>query len=115
MRELSVPARVAVAVTAVFVVALIVPVAWGQQKVTGGSLTAADYVEIQQLVARYAYAVDTHADDGYAYADLFAAEGVFGGASTTSGREALAKLARSTQAERGGPSYTRHNQTNDVI
>lgn len=115
MKELSFLARVAVAVTAVSVVALVVPVVWGQQKATGGSLTAADHVEIQQLVARYAYAVDTHADDGYAYADLFAADGVFGGASTTSGREALAKLARSTQAERGGPSYTRHYLTNVVI
>jgi SnoaL-like protein len=49
-----------------------------QQRVTGGSLTAADYIEIQQLVARYGYAVDTHADNGYAYADLFAADGTFG-------------------------------------
>ena len=115
MRELSVRVRLAVAVTAVSVVALVVPVAWGQQKATGGSLTAADYVEIQQLVARYAYAVDTHADDGYAYADLFASDGVFGGASTTTGRDALAKLARSTHAERAGPSYTRHYLTNIVI
>ena len=115
MRELSVRARVAVAVIAVSVVALVVPIAWGQQRVTGGSLAAADYVEIQQLVARYAYAVDTHAGDGYAYADLFAPDGVFGGASTTTGREALAKLARSTQAERSGPSYTRHYLTNVVI
>jgi hypothetical protein len=46
-----------------------------QQKVTGGTLGAADYIEIQQLVARYGYAVDTHADNGYAYADLFTATG----------------------------------------
>jgi actinorhodin biosynthesis protein ActVIA len=76
-------------------------------------LTAADYVEIQQLVARYGYAVDTHADNGYAYADLFAPDGVFGG--KTSGREQLAALARSTQAQRGGPSYTRHFVTNVII
>ena len=87
-------------------------VAWGQQKFTG-TLTAADYVEIQQLVARYAYAVDTHADNGNAYADLFAPDGVFGG--KTQGREALAKLAMSTQAERGGPDYTRHYLTNVII
>jgi hypothetical protein len=83
-----------------------------QQKVTGGSLTAADYVEIQQLVARYGYAVDTHADNGYAYADLFTADGVFG---KTQGREALAELARTTQKERGGPAYTRHFLTNVII
>lgn len=115
MKEPSVRARLVTALTAVSVAVLVAPLAWGQQKVAGGSLTAADYVEIQQLVARYAYAVDTHADNGYAYADLFAPDGVFGGASTTTGREALAKLARSTQAERGGPSYTRHYLTNVII
>jgi hypothetical protein len=83
-----------------------------QQKVTGGSLTAADYVEIQQLVARYSYAVDTHADNGYAYADLFTPDGMFG---KTKGREALAELARTTQKDRGGPSYTRHFLTNVII
>jgi hypothetical protein len=83
-----------------------------QQKVAGGTLTAADYVEIQQLVARYGYAVDTHADNGYAYADLFTPDGVFG---KTRGREALAELARTTQKERGGPAYTRHYLTNVII
>jgi hypothetical protein len=83
-----------------------------QQKVTGGTLTAADYVEIQQLVARYAYAVDTHSDNGYAYADLFTPDGVFG---KTKGREALAELARTTQKERGGPAFTRHFLTNVII
>jgi hypothetical protein len=88
------------------------PLARAQQKVTGGNLTAADYIEIQQLVARYGYAVDTHADNGYAYADLFTPDGVFG---KTKGREALAELARSTQKERGGPAYTRHYLTNVII
>jgi hypothetical protein len=100
-------------VTAVVLGTLAMAVVSGQQKVTGATLTAADYVEIQQLVARYAYAVDTHADNGYAYADLFAPDGVFGG--TTKGREALANLARTTQEDRGGPSYTRHYLTNVII
>src|SRR5439155_2473619 len=80
-----------------------------QQKPNVSTLTAGDYVEIQQLVARYAYAVDTHADNGYAYADLFAPDGVFGGKTKgrEKGREALADLARNTQKERGGSSYTR--------
>lgn len=86
--------------------------AWGQQKTAGGTLSAADYVEIQQLVARYAYAVDTHAGNGNAYAELFVPDGVFG---KTTGRSALAKLALSTQADRGGPSYTRHYLTNVII
>jgi hypothetical protein len=86
--------------------------AQAQQKAVGGVLTAADYVEIQQLVARYGYAVDTHADNGYAYADLFTPDGVFG---KTQGREALAELARTTQKDRGGPAYTRHFLTNVIV
>ena len=35
------------------------------------TLTAQDYVDIQQLAARYSHALDTGADNGYAYADLF--------------------------------------------
>jgi hypothetical protein len=102
---------------AVLLMALVIGVAGSssaraQQKITGGTLTAADYVEIQQLVARYSYAVDTHADNGYAYADLFTSDGVFG---KTKGREALAELARTTQKDRGGPAYTRHYLTNVII
>ena len=41
-------------------------------------LTPLDYVEIRQLAARYAHAVDQGADDGYAYADLFAPGANFG-------------------------------------
>jgi SnoaL-like domain len=66
------------------------------------TLTPADYIEIQQLLARYAYALDTGANDGYMYADLFAADGV---AFTTTGRDNLAKLAL---AEPHGPNYVRH-------
>jgi hypothetical protein len=77
-----------------------------------GAFTGADYAEIQQLVARYPYAVDTHADNGYAYADLFVADGTFG---QTKGREQLAALARKTQAERAGPNYARHFLTNVII
>lgn len=79
---------------------------------SASSFTGADYAEIQQLVARYAYAVDTHADNGYAYADLFAPDGTFG---QTRGREQLAALARNTQPERAGPSYTRHFLTNVIV
>jgi hypothetical protein len=40
-------------------------------------LTALDYFEIQQLVARYARAIDTCSNNGYDYADLFTPDGEF--------------------------------------
>lgn len=40
-------------------------------------LTGQDYAEIQQLVARYAHAIDTCADNGHEYARLYTADGVF--------------------------------------
>jgi hypothetical protein len=58
-------------------------------------LTAQDYLDIQQLVARYAYAMDSGADNGFAYADLFTADGEFVSPSgTIKGREALAEAGR---------------------
>src|SRR5688572_15108612 len=40
-------------------------------------LTALDYFEIQQLIAKYARAIDTCSNNGYDYADLFTADGAF--------------------------------------
>jgi SnoaL-like protein len=40
-------------------------------------LTALDYIEIQQLIAKYARAIDTCSNNGYDYADLFTADGAF--------------------------------------
>ena len=59
------------------------------------ALTALDYLEIQQLVTRYAYALDSGADGGRLYAGLFAPDGVFVQRSgeAVSGRDALASLA----------------------
>jgi hypothetical protein len=60
------------------------------------ALTPPDYLEIRELVARYAYAVDTGAGDGAVYASLFAPDGAFldrTGRATT-GAENLAALAR---------------------
>src|SRR5689334_23830936 len=42
-----------------------------------GELTALDYLEIQQLVAKYARAIDTCSNNGYDYADLFTPDGAF--------------------------------------
>jgi uncharacterized protein (TIGR02246 family) len=78
------------------------------------ALTALDYIEIRQLVARYAYAVDTGADNGRVYAALFAADGVFADAAgrETKGRDALAGLARRFTR---GPQSASHFIVNHVI
>jgi len=59
-------------------------------------LTPLDYLEIRQLVARYAYAVDTGAENGDVYASLFSPDGAFADRTgrETKGRDALAALAR---------------------
>ena len=64
--------------------------------------TSEDYVEIQQLVARYSFALDTADGNGNTYADLFTADGTF---NDTKGREALAALPR---GPRRGPLYVRN-------
>ena len=59
-------------------------------------LTALDYIDIQQLLHRYAFALDTCSNNGYDYADLFTPDGVFywgvGGRKSV-GREQLAEAA----------------------
>lgn len=40
-------------------------------------LMAQDYIDIQQLAARYAYAIDKCTNSGYDYADLYTPDGVF--------------------------------------
>ena len=74
-------------------------------------LTADDYIQIQQLVARYAYALDQNPDNGASYAGLFTADAVFR-QPRTEGHANLAKLATSAPH---GPRYTRHFLTNHVI
>ncbi len=75
------------------------------------ALTALDYIEIKQLVNRYAFAVDTGSNNGYDYADLFAADGEFM-RPYARGREQLAALAR---GGRLGPANTVHYIMNHVI
>ena len=48
-----------------------------QKRARPMTLTALDYQEIHQLSARYTHAIDTCADTGYQYADLYAPDGVF--------------------------------------
>jgi len=69
------------------------------------SLTPQDYIAIQQLVSKYAYAIDECTNRGFDYADLYTPDGSFsvsrGGKilSTATGREKLADAARGGMAE----------------
>lgn len=78
------------------------------------ALSPLDYVEIRQLVARYAFAVDTGADGGAVYASLFAPDGAFVDRTGREirGREALAELARRNTR---GPQSAFHFIVNHVI
>ena len=80
-----------------------IPAAWAlhAQTARAPALTAADYLEIQQLPARYPYAVDMHGGDGSAYAALFTEDGTFG--TQAKGRAQLADLAAKTNKDRSGP------------
>ena len=73
------------------------------------TLTAMDYIEIQQLLARYSFALDTGADNGYMYADLYVTDGVF---NKSKGREELAALAR---GGRRGPTNVRNLGSYPII
>jgi len=63
-------------------------------------LSTLDYIEIQQLVRKSAWALDSGDNYGYAYADLFTPDGVLVSASqgsdgrTYRGRDQLATVAR---------------------
>src|SRR5215510_14152019 len=78
------------------VAALVAVPAFAQKPMT---LSAMDYVEIQQLVAKYAKYIDSCSNNGYDYADLFTADGIFlpivGGKPITGiqGREKLAEVS----------------------
>ena len=116
------PLTIALAVMIVGMLALTVLPAQQQEAARAGApagLSALDYIEIQQLVRKYAWAMDSGDDYGYAYADLFTPDGAFTGMNqggpngrTYQGRDALAALAR------GGPrGATRqsHYTMNHVI
>ncbi len=75
----------------------------GSAAAQSGALTALDYQEITQLINRYAYGIDTCANNGYDYANVFTADGTFtdrnsdagfaaGGRVLAQGRDALATL-----------------------
>lgn len=78
-----------------------------------GKLTPQDYIDIQQLNARYAVAIDQCTNSGYDYAELYTEDGTFAvaegwgqpGRVFAKGREALANAAG------GGPGGCRDPKT----
>lgn len=80
--------RIGIAVGAVFVLAVFSSVVVGQDN---SAREAKDRAEIEELMWRYARALDT--GDGTAYAATYTVDGQFGtGANATKGREALKKM-----------------------
>jgi SnoaL-like domain len=76
------------------------------------TLTAADYIEIQQLVVRYSYALDTGAANGEMFASLFARDGVFVSATRgpITGHDQLLALGKGRD-----PMYPRRFIVNHVV
>lgn len=97
-----------IAVSALALMALASPL-----QAQGGKLAPQDYIDIQQLNARYAAAIDECTNSGYDYADLYTEDGSFAvsdgwgqaGRVFAKGREALANAAG------GGPDGCRDPKT----
>ena len=86
---------------------------YAQQNATP-SLTDQDHAEIQRLYVRFNWALDSHADNGMAYAKMFTPDGefVYGGSNSTAGHEKLAQLAvQSSQ----GDNAPHHYATNIIV
>jgi hypothetical protein len=64
-------------IAGVLIGSLAVSYAQQSDRTKAPSLTALDYIEIQQLGNRYGYALDHCERNGYAYADLYTSDGVF--------------------------------------
>jgi len=78
--------------------------------VNAATMTASDYLEIQQLLARYPYALDTGQRTGHMWVDLFTSDAIF---NTSQGSDALLKIAWQHRPGQG-PAYTR-NFPNSVL
>src|SRR6185295_12289899 len=82
------------------------------------ALSAGDTLEIQQLIARSAFALDTAADRGAAYAQLFTTDGAFITKTVRpaeiKGRMQLAAFAVGDLTHRG-PAFVREYLTNTII
>jgi hypothetical protein len=74
----------------------------------GGTLTAQDLVDIQQLYAKYNWALDS--GDSQGYASTFTPDGVF---NSNDGHDAIVKFADTFHAGLG--SHVKHWNTNLMI
>lgn len=85
---------------------------------TDPALSATDYLDIEQLVFEYGWALDSGEKNGFAYADLYTADGTFTGTNqgpngrTYQGRDNLAALARGGNR---GPLNIGHSVTNVIV
>jgi hypothetical protein len=102
----------------------------GTRASAGPHLSTQDYIDIQQLAARYSFHIDECSNAGYDYADLYTPDGEFavsdrwggGGKRTfvTTGREALAHVAGGRDGQcvdpKSSPAYgISHLIVNHVI
>ena len=79
------------------------------QQAPAGSLSTQDYIDIQQLYARYNEAIDS--GDGEAYATTFTPDGIF---NTYKGHDALVGFIQQWKEKMNGANR-RHWNTNLVI
>src|SRR5438034_5161467 len=89
-----------------FVLTCLLGFAVGQAQQKTPTLTPADKLEIQELLARYMFILDSCPDhnNGYDYADLYTEDGSFG---NQKGREALARAAGRTSDGNCAPQRLR--------
>ena len=96
-------------VLALVAIAFIGGSTWNYAQQAGASaLTPQDFVDIQQLYARYNWALDS--GDAEAYASTFTPDGVF---NTNVGHDAIVKFANTFHAGLG--AHVRHWNTNLMI
>lgn len=83
------------------------------------TLTALDYVEIEQLNVHYVDALDSCVDHGYQFADLFAPDGVFlfSNGKEVKGRDNLAMMDGGPNCNpfKSSPNNFRHINVNMLI
>ena len=82
--------------------------AWMGAQKAAGALTAQDFVDIQQLYAKYNWALDS--GDAEGYASTFTPDGVF---NNNVGHDAIVKFANTFHAGMG--SHVKHWNTNLMI
>ena len=89
-------------------IALVCGTTWAYAQKAAAALTAQDFVEIQQLYAKYNWTLD--AGDAEGYALTFTADGVF---NNNVGHDAIVKFAETFHAGLG--AHVRHWNTNLMI